>query len=295
MTTLQHPIRYRFEWLTLVVLRSIARLLPRPAAQKFGALAGRIVMKIWKRRRDICRENLSHAFPDWNSERIEAVTTDVFSNIGRTTFEILRITPATGKLLPALVDSPSLKILDDACAQGKGVLLLSGHIGNWELFAGWIRAMGYPLDVVVKPMRNPLSDDFYNDRRRELDLGIIHTQVATRGIVQAVRQKRLVAILADQYAGNDGIEVVFFGRRVSTPRGPAVLALKFGCPILSGAMLRTADGRFKVVVDAPLVYDQTGNDELDVFTITQAYTTRIENHIRNYPDQWLWTHRRWRD
>lgn len=279
----------------LVVLRGVARLVSHPAAQKVGAFVGLIVMKIWKRRREICRRNLSHAFPDWNSERIEAVTSNVFDNIGRTTFEILRITTTTTKSLPALVDSPPLAILDNACAQGKGVLLLSGHVGNWELFAGWIRAMGYPLDVVVKPMRNPLSDDFYNQRRRELDLGIIHTQVATRGILQAVRQKRLVAILADQYAGEDGVEVMFFGRKVSTPRGPAVLALKFGCPILSGAMIRTRDGRFKVAVDEPLVYEQTGNDEADVLAITQAYTSRIENHIRNYPDQWLWTHRRWRD
>ncbi len=295
MTKMQHPIRYRVEWLALVVLRGLARLLPRSVAQSCGAAVGWSVMRMWKRRRDVCSSNLALAFSERESGRVRLETAKVFRNIGRTTFEILRISQGTSKDLLTLVDSPPIDILDNACGQAKGVLLLSGHIGNWELFAGWIRAKGYPLDVVVKPMRNPLSDAFYNDRRRELGLGIIHTQVATRGIVQALRNRRLVAIVADQYAGEDGIDVMFFGRKVSTPRGPAVLALKFGCPILSGAMIRKPDGRFLIEVDPPLLYEPTGDDGADIFAITQAYTTRIETHIRKNPDQWLWTHRRWRD
>ncbi len=292
---MRHPIRYRIEWAALVLIRLLARMLPVSAARACGALVGRGVMLVWKRRRTICRENLSHAFPEWHSDKINAESASVFQNLGRTTFEILKISSSTSRLLPALVDSPPLRILKEVYERGRGGLLLSGHIGNWELFAGWIRAMGYPLDVVVKPMRNPLSDAFYNARRRDLDLGIIHTHVATRGIVQAVRQKRLVAILADQYAGEDGVEVMFFGRKVSTPRGPAVLALKFGCPILSGVMVRTPEGRYKVEIDEPLVYEPTGRDEDDVLAVTQAYTSRLENHIRRHPNQWLWTHRRWRD
>ena len=292
---MQHPLRYRIEWSALVILRMLVRILPPSVARACGALVGRGVMSIWPRRRSICRGNLSRAFPEWSSQRINSTTSDVFQNLGRTTFEILRITHSTSRRLTNLVDSPPLRVLEDVCAKGKGGLLVSGHIGNWELLAGWIRAMGFPLDVVVKPMRNPLSDAFYNQRRKELNLGIIHTQVATKGIVQAVRQKHLVAILADQYAGEDGVDVTFFGRKVSTPRGPAALSLKFGCPILSGIMVRTADGRFKVEIDPPLVHEPSGDHENDILEITQAFTARIENHIRRYPEQWLWTHRRWRD
>jgi KDO2-lipid IV(A) lauroyltransferase len=292
--TMRHPIRYRLEWLTLVFLRVFARVLPAPLAGSFGRWLGRCVGLIWRHRRRIAQENLARAFPEWQTAKIHQVAGSVFQNLGQTTFEILRISSGTSRRLLSQVDSPALDILKDAYREGKGGLLLSGHIGNWELFAGWIRALGYPLDVVVKPMRNPLSDSFYNARRRDLDIGIIHTQVATRGIVQAVRQKRLVAILADQYAGEDGVEVEFFGRQVSTPRGPAVLALKFGCPILSGVMIRMPDGRFRVEIDEPLKHQPTGDDEKDVVALTQAFTSRLENHIRRYPDQWLWTHRRWR-
>lgn len=290
-----HPIRYRLEWLALITTRLFARMLPVSIAPTVGAGVGWCIMMIWSRRRVICRQNLARAFPKWTPATVDDVSKRVFQNFGRTTFEILKIDTRTSRSLPGLVDAPPLNIIQDAAAQGKGVLLLSGHIGNWELFAGWLRASGHTLDVVVKPMRNVLSDNFYNDRRRDLGVGIIHTQVATRGLIQAIRNKHLVAILADQYAGEDGVEVTFFGRNVSTPRGPAVLALKFGCPILSGAMVRTPDGRFKVLVDEPLVYQPTGDEDTDVLAITQMYTTRLEQHIRAYPDQWLWTHRRWRD
>lgn len=292
---MRHPIRYRLEWLTLVILRLVARALPTRAADLCGAGLGRAVGGLWGRRSQIARENLRRAFPDWNGSQIDKVSKAVFANFGRTTFEILRISKSTPQALMSAVEAPSMDFMENAQRGGKGAILMSGHIGNWELLVGYLRARGYPIDVVVKPLRNPLSDAVYNDRRAELNLGIIHTQTATRGIVQALRDKHLVAILADQYAGEDGVEVVFFGRKVSTPRGPAVLALKFGCPIITGIMIRTASGRYRMEIDGPLTYHPSGDSDTDVIALTQEFTTRLENHIRRHPDQWLWTHRRWRD
>lgn len=292
---MRHPIRYRLEWLALVIFRLVARVLPTKASDACGAAIGGMVGRLWTRRSRIARDNLRRAFPDWNDAQINKVLKAVFANFGRTTFEILRISTSTPRRLMSEVEAPSLDFIESAQREGKGAILMSGHIGNWELLAGYLRALGNRIDVVVKPMRNPLSDAFYNERRDELQLGIIHTQTATRGIVQALRDKHLVAILADQYAGEDGVEVMFFGRKVSTPRGPAVLALKYNCPIITGIMIRVAPGRYRVEIDGPLTYPPTGNDEADVIAITQEFTSRLEAHIRQYPDQWLWTHRRWRD
>jgi KDO2-lipid IV(A) lauroyltransferase len=292
---MRHPIRYRLEWLALIALRVIARILPTNAADRCGAAFGQLIGKLWGRRARIARDNLRRAFPDWSEGQIRAVSSAVFANFGRTTFEILRITPSTPQFLETAVEAPTMDFMEDARRGDKGAILMSGHIGNWELLAGYLRDRGYPIDVVVKPMRNPLSDRFYNLRRNDLQLGIIHTQTGTRGIIQALRDKHLVAILADQYAGEDGVEVTFFGRKVSTPRGPAVLAIKYGCPIITGIMIRIAPGRYRVDIDGPLTYTLTGDDEVDVIAITQEFTSRLENHIRKYPDQWLWTHRRWRD
>lgn len=293
--SMRHPIRYRVEWMALVCMRGFAMILPESVAVWVGAGIGRFIGVLWRKRRAIARRNLARAFPDWTESQVKETVGLVFANFGRTTFEILRINDSTPRRLLDQIECPNSHFFDEVDREGKGALLLSGHIGNWELLAGWIRARGFPLDVVVKPMRNPLSDAFYNDRRRALDLGIIHTQVATRSIVEAVRNKHFVAILADQYAGEEGVDVEFFGRKVSTPRGPAVLTLKFGCPIIFGTMARIERGRFRLILDEPMRYQPSDDPEADIRRITQDYTARLEAHIRSRPDQWLWTHRRWRD
>lgn len=292
---MNHPIRYRLEWLALVALRLIARVMPWHVRQICGAGLGQVIGLIWLKRRAIAEDNLSKAFPVCSSKEIHQTAGRVFANFGRTAFEIASITPDTPEKLLELVDCPSLDVIDDAQSNGKGAVLMSGHIGNWELFAGYLSARGYPIDVIVKPMRNPLADRFYNARRGDLGVGIIHTQTATRGIVEALKNRRMIAILADQHAGEDGIEVEFFGRSASTPRGPAALALRYGCPILSGVMIRKQHGRFQIEIDPPLKFTASGDGDLDARTLTQLCASRLESHIRKYPDQWLWTHRRWRE
>lgn len=290
-----HSFRYRVEWLALVSFRALVRLLPLRLTNALGSGVGWMVGVVWHRRRQIAQANLTRAFPEWTPAEVRNIATRVFKNFGRTSFEILAITRDTSCELLQAVDCPPLDIIDVARSKGRGVILLSGHIGNWELFAGYLKARGYPIDVIVKPMRNPLSDSFYNSRRRDLGVGIIHTQTATRGIVDALKNQRMIAILADQHAGAEGVDVQFFNRSASTPRGPAALALRFGCPILSGVMVRSPESRFRVEIDPPLEFVPTGKTEEDVQSLTQICTARIEAHIRSYPDQWLWTHRRWRD
>jgi len=102
-----------------------------------------------------------------------------------------------------------------------------------------------------------------------------------------------VAIRADQYAGREGVGVEFFGQTVSTPRGPAALSLRYGCPIITGYFIHKADGTHLAHIDAPVEYTPTEDTERDVVCLTQAFTDRIESYIRQWPAQWLWTHRRW--
>lgn len=288
-------LRHRLEWAALWLFKLKANVLPDSLSESAGGLTGRIVGRIWRRRRRIARENLRRAFPHLAHKEIARLVGGTFDNLGRTAFEILRLGSGTSRSVLSRIDAEGIEHLVKAAAQGQGALLMTGHFGNWELLGAWVRALGYPLDVVVKPARNPLADRFYNAQRAKVGVGIIHTQVATLGIVRALQAGRFVAILADQYAGEDGIEVEFFGRMVSTPRGPATLALRLHCPILTGVLIRRTRGRFLAKIDGPVVYQPTGDVERDVFAITQEFTRRLENHIRRHPDQWLWTHRRWRD
>lgn len=290
-------VRYRLEYIALLIVRWVANVLPEGMAFRVGEAMGRLVGSVWTSRRTIAVDNIRRAFAP--SECVidpEAIAADTFRNLGRTMFEILRLTRTRPEELLQRIDGQeATPWLEWAHKQGKGGLLVSGHFGNWELLGAWIRASGYPVDFVVKPVRNPFVDRLYNECRASMDVGIIHTQVATKGILKSLQAKRFVAILADQHTGDEGVDVEFFGRRASTPRGPAVLALKFGCPLMTGVLERLEGNRFVARVDGPVEYSPTGDQETDIRTITREITRRLEAHIRQAPSQWLWTHRRWRD
>jgi KDO2-lipid IV(A) lauroyltransferase len=286
-------LKHRAEYAALRSLQEAANLCSRETARTAGAAFGRSIGWIWQSRRQIAHDNIQRAYPDYTPDQTERLVDAVFAHIGQTAFEVLRFEQSTPESLLETVEANSTESLAWAAREGRGAILLSGHIGNWEIFGAWIRALGYGVDLVVKPMRNPLTDRLLNDCRARHDVGIIHTQTATSGIVRALKKKRFVAILVDQYAGREGVEAEFFGRRVSTPRGPAALALKFGCPVLTGYLARKPDGGYYAHADEPIDYAATDNHDHDIAALTQIFTSRIEHYIRRHPDQWLWTHRRW--
>ncbi len=288
-------LKHRCEYAAVRVFAFVARVLPRRIALAFGRGIGTLVCRLWRQRRTIAHDNVARAYGDTLSDsEINGIVRQTFRTMGQTAVETFRFDRTDPEALLKRVDGDPT-VLREAMERQKGAVLVSGHFGNWEVFGAWIRALGFEIDVVVKPMRNPLVDAFYNRCRAAMGVGVIHTQVATKGIVRSLAKKRFVAILADQYTGAEGIDVEFFGRPASTPRGPATLALRFDCPILSGVLEQYQNGQFSTFIDGPIVYDATGDTERDVRAITQELTTRLEQHIRRSPGQWLWTHRRWRD
>ncbi len=288
--------RYRIEYGILAVVKLIANVLPERASQAAGALTGRLIYFIWRKRRTIAIDNIRRSHVALLSERdASCIAQETFVNMGRTAFEILRLGRTVQSKFLERIEINGAEWLQWASEQGRGAVLVSGHFGNWEIFGACARSLGYPVDFVVKPVRNPLVDAMYNRCRAKMGVGIIHTQTATRAIISALQRKRFVAILADQYAGADGVVIDFLGRPASTPRGPAALALKFGCPLITGVLERLEHGRFRAVIEAPIEFPATDDSEEAVRSITQEIARRLEVHIRRVPGQWLWTHRRWRD
>ncbi|MCK4427671.1 MAG: lysophospholipid acyltransferase family protein [candidate division Zixibacteria bacterium] len=117
---------------------------------------------------------------------------------------------------------------------------------------------------------------------------------AAKGIIKALRNNRFVAMLSDQDAGNDGTVVDFFNRPASTPKGPAAFALKMNAPIIMGFIIRESREKQKVVIEKPIFIDKSKNKEDNIQSLTQAYTSVLEEYIRKYPDHWFWPHRRWK-
>lgn len=296
LTPTRRVIRYRLEYILVASLRGVVNIVPERISRAMARGLGALIARIWGSRRRMARRNLERSYGDGlTAADVDRITRDSFKNTALSLFEVLRFPRMTREGIRGRVIGDTPQCLNEVVRQGRGAILLSGHVGNWELFGAWVRALGFPLDVVVKPMRNPYVDALFNRCRASADIGIIHTQVATRGIVRALQANRFVAILADQYAGAEGVDVAFFGRPASTPRGPAALALKFNCPILTGALTREPDGRYRAWIDEPLEPDPQAEVEGEVLRLTQEVTRRIEAHIRRAPGQWLWTHNRWHD
>lgn len=286
---------YTLQTAGLKTAAGLARAMPEASARELGRSLGILGHALAGYRRTVAKRNMRCALgPQMKQSEIDRLARRVFENLGQTAVEVFRFPLLSEDDLKRRVECDNAVIFDRAIAMGKGAVLLSAHFGNWELFGAWIAALGYPIDVVVKPQRNKSADEFYNNLRRSVGVGIIPTQKASKQILVSLKKNRLVAILADQYAGHDGIPVDFFGQMTSTHRGPAAIALKLGCPIFHGVLLRLPGGRHRAICDGPLEFEPTGSSDEDIRRLTQKYTKILEDYIREHPEQWLWTHRRWK-
>jgi KDO2-lipid IV(A) lauroyltransferase len=190
-----------------------------------------------------------------------------------------------------LVEVEGLEHLERAATPGRGVLLLTAHLGNWELLAAAHVLTGRPLSEVVRPLDQPVLDRLVARLRRRTGVEVIPKQRGLRGILDALRRGRMVGILLDQNASRaEGVFVPFFGTPASTSRGMALAALRSGAPVLPVFIRRGPDGRHRVQIQ-PEVLRPVNRDPT---AFTAALTAAIEAEVRRVPEQWLWAHRRWR-
>jgi len=286
-----HGLEYAAVWF----LAKLAQILPGRVVDLMAFVLGRLAYALLASRRRIARDNLTRAFKDEKSPgEIEEIIKNVFLDAARTSVEFARQPVYTPEKILSMFTCEGMEHLEAVRENGRGAMLVSGHLGNWELLAGWIAALEYPLDLLVGHQHNEKVNDLLISFRRALGVGIIPVGVAARGVIKALRAKRMIAVVSDQHAASGGAVVEFFGRPAATYKGPAAFAAKVDCPILCGVSVRRGYNRHHAVIMPPLYPPHTGDMEKDILIMTQAYTSQLEECIRRYPDQWLWTHRRWK-
>jgi KDO2-lipid IV(A) lauroyltransferase len=204
--------------------------------------------------------------------------------------------------VPELVAAPREQVfasfdgvehLHAAAARGRGVLLMTGHFGNFELVGAAV-AREHPVDFVVKPLSNPGAERWIAGLRARAGVGVVPLGAGLRAAFKALRAGRWLALLADQDARRHGVFVPYFGRLASTPEGPARLALATGAPIVFGVCLRAPDGRPALRIEPPYVAEGDARDAAAVREVTAWHTSRLEHWVRAHPEQWFWLHRRWK-
>jgi KDO2-lipid IV(A) lauroyltransferase len=288
-------LSHYLEYLAAGAGTGLARLMSARTADAFGAALGSAAHAILASRRHIAFDNLKLALGDsLTDDEIKAVTRRVFRNIGRTVVEFARFRRIRPDGVRKIVVGTGEHHFERVLKEGKGAVLVTGHFGNWELLGSWVSTLGYPVDLLVGTQHNVKVDRMLIGFRQEMGVGIIPLKTALKGVFKALRAGRMVALVADQHDPTGGLVIDFFGRKAATPRGPAAFAVRAGCPILTAVLRRERYDRHVVLFGEPIYPPHSGDDEADIRDMTLAYTRFFEDSIRRYPDQWMWTHRRWK-
>ena len=270
-------------------------LLNMRRAGAIGARIGSLGYRPLGIRRAVVERQVRAAFPGLAEPEVLRIARESYEHLGRTTIETAVLPSYSREQVRGLFEGvEGQDVLDAARAKGKGVLIVSGHLGNWELAGAFVAASGVPLEAVARGMENPLFDRYITETRRRIGMQVIHDADAVRRVPRATREGHAVAMLVDQgAAGLASSWVPFFGRYAKTPRGPAVFALRLGAPVVFATALRQPGGKYVMYYEAVPVHP-TGDRETDVDKIVADYTNTLERWIRRAPEQYFWHHRRWK-
>ena len=239
--------------------------------------------------------NLRIAFPDVSPQETARILAAMWDNLGRLAGEYPHIGDFRIGSGPGHIEVVGMEQVERLRQTAGPAIMVTGHIGNWELFPAAFLQLGMPLDIVYRAANNRLVDGLYRyGRSFGARSQIAKGSAGARQLLTAIRQGRNIAMLVDQKM-NDGIPVPFFGRLAMTAPAVAELALRYNCLLFPVRMERLASTRLRITVFPPLEHLDSGDRRQDVLAIMTRVNALMESWIRERPEQWLWLHNRWPD
>lgn len=288
-------MKNRIEFIVFILFSWCFRLLGLTLSRKISALLAFIFFYLIPIRKKIVLHNLILAFPENDMRANKKLAFNIYSSFAVTLVEIMYLPYLKKEELAKVVDCNNPELIVRKYNEGKGVILLSSHYGNWEFIAISVAIqIQLPFSVIVKPLRNPLVYEWMNKARIKFGNEVVPLGISIRKTYQALKEKKIVAMVADQRGPREGIKVNFFGKKVSVYAGPAALALKTGAPIICGIPVRGKNYNYKTTLIEISQDDLPENEEEKILEISQRYTSYLEKIIREHPEQWLWMHNRWK-
>jgi KDO2-lipid IV(A) lauroyltransferase len=289
-------VRQRLEYIIVWMLVRSLGALPRSLSRTVGAALGALTYAFTGRLRHTGDRNLQIAYPASDPGWRETIVRRLYRNMGLHLAEFCLMSRYTRECTRAFLRYEGLEHYLAARDAGRGVLVVTGHLGLWELSSFYHSLMGYPMSMVIRRLDNPRVDRFVNRIRCLHGNTVVHKDDFARGLLGAMRRGETVGILMDtNMTPPQGVFVNFFGVPACTPAGLARLAMRTEAAILPGFLTwREDEKKYVLEFGEPLRFVRTGNEEQDIVSNTQICTTAIESWIRRFPDQWLWVHRRWK-
>ncbi len=258
-----------------------------------GRILGNLYYLLIKKERERAVSQMMPALKV-SEEEARKLVRESFVNLARNVLDILYMPNLNEENLHEYIEIDHLERMQEAIAEGHGVVVLTGHVGTWEWLSAAFTLNGLPVTAIAKPQPNQQYTDLLNDLR-----ATIHVEIFSRGTSEllaagrALKKGKILGFLADQDAGPGGAFIEFLGKTASTPMGPAVFSNKFHSPVLPAFILRRPDGRHRVVIGEVLRYEDTGDTDRDLYEFTRKMTKILEQVIRENPTQWIWFQKRW--
>ena len=279
------------------LLRSIVFLvshLPLALALALGRALGWVVGSVFRYHRRDAIEALTRAFPDKPPAEIRRIVQRMYAHLGMNLFEFCRVGGANDRFYRERIQVENESLVTQALERKRGLLVLTAHMGNWDLLSSLAPRLGLPLTIITKRIKNQAVNDYWMRRREGWGLRFVPARNSYRQCLSALKRNELVGFILDQnMIRSEGIFVDFLGRAACTTPGLAYMSAQSGAPVLPAFMIREPRGHHRALV-LPPIDPPPGRKPETIALYTQRYTRVIEDVIRQYPEQWIWLHRRWR-
>jgi Kdo2-lipid IVA lauroyltransferase/acyltransferase len=274
-------------------LQLVASILPFRASVWLGGRLGFLTYYCLGHTRRIMFANLRMAFPGQNNRKIRKIAREVLVNQGKNLLELLSFHKLDFNYLSKVITAEGLDNLTEALKEKNGALLLTAHLGNWELLGVYLSLAGYPISVIARRIYDERLNEIVVNARESKGVKCILRDKSSYQVLRSLRRNEALGILIDQDTNVQGVFVGFFGRPAYTPQGLAAIALHSGAAVLPTFIVR--DGyRHKIIINQRVKLKHSPDEKQDIVDNTQAFTRIIEDMIRVYPSQWVWMHQRWK-
>ncbi len=289
-------VRYFLEYMFLQAVVFFLNRLSEKRIRAVAAFFGFLWFTVDVRHRAIARKNISYAFPEMNEDTRDRILKESYKNIIETFITIPRIAgfnaDNTGKIFRFQCE----EYYEDAVKRGKGVFLLTSHLGNWEFAAAAQSLRHGGLVAVAKDIHNPYIDGYIKALRKSALIDVVRPRNAVFKLLRSLKRGKTIAMLLDQNTlRHEAVFVEFFGRPAATQYAMALMALKTGAAIVPGFITPNCiSGGYTIRYEKPIFVDDIQDKEQATRTLTQQFTTILENQIRRVPGQWFWVHDRFK-
>ena len=281
----------------LIILKGLSKLfsaLSLPSALAVGRGLGWFYGNVIRHHRKDAVEALRRSFPEKTDAERKAILSQMYRNLGMNTVEEFRMASVSNAYLEENILWENEVHAREALARGKGMLVLTAHVGNFDLLCTIAPKFNYPTTIITKIIKNDAINKLWMDARSRFGLKFVPAHNSYRQCLAALRKNEIVGFILDQNMINtEGIFVDFFGKPACTSPGLAYMAAQSGATVVPVFMIRAEHGRHRVLIMPPIPPPPDRKPET-IKEFTQLYTKVIEEVIRQYPDQWIWVHRRWR-